>query len=85
MNTAPRYVLVCNETPAAFILCIEDGEATSVQLTDYLASPASFAGLVTPWDNLSVAKRGLAFVRRNASEWRCSPDTIGIYTLPVAQ
>lgn len=80
MNTAPRYVLVCNDGPA-FILCMEDGEATSVQLTDYLATPAPFAGLVAPFDNLATAQRALAFARRNAGEWRCSPHTIGIHTL----
>jgi hypothetical protein len=85
VNTASRYVLVCNEAPASFILCIEDGEATSVQLTDYLATPASFAGLVAPFDSLAVAQRALTFARRNAGEWRCSPHTIGIYTLPIAQ
>ena len=77
-STAPRYVLVSNDGPA-FILCIEDGEATSVQLADYLASPSAFSGLVWSTGDLLNAKLALGRARRRARDWHCPASTIGIY------
>jgi hypothetical protein len=78
ITTAPRYVILSNDGPA-FILCIEDGEATSVQLTDYLGSPDAFSSLVWSTSDLQVAKAALARARRRARDWRCPASTIGIY------
>ena len=80
--TAPRYVIISNHGPA-FILCMEGGEATSVQLSDFTARPYAFSGLVWSTCDLKKAKIAVDSARRRASDWHCLASTIGIYKIAV--
>jgi hypothetical protein len=78
---APQYVIVSNDGLDPFILCVEDGEPTSVQLADYQRNPAAFAGLVWRTADVATAQRAVERARARAADWRCAPRSIGIYRI----
>lgn len=80
----PAYIIVAVATRAegAFIPCTdEDGEATSVQLEDYLARPAAYRGIVEIAHELPAAQVMLRYARLTADAWGCAPRRFGIYNL----